>query len=90
MRSLRQTRGVHGKPIGVAIILITLLVAGCGSQMANVGSEPEAAAPQASAAGGDNATGLAGEQRAVAGDGAADEGTTGGGPASEEGKEAPI
>ena len=90
MRSLRQTRGVHGKPIGVAIILISLLVAGCGSQMANVGSEPEAAAPQASAAGGDNATGLAGEQRAVAGDGAADEGTTGGGPASEEGNAAPI
>lgn len=94
MRSPRRMRRLQGWPIGVAIILITVLLVACGSgatDMANVGSELEPAEPQSSeAAAVDDAAGLGGEERAVgqtAGDG---EATTGGGPATGEGNAAPV
>jgi Domain of unknown function (DUF4349) len=91
---MRSPRRIHGWPIGVAIILITLLLAACGSgaaDMANVGSELEPEEPQSSeAAAVHDAAGLSAGERAVGEPAGDDEATTGGGPASGEGNAAPI
>lgn len=84
MRPIMPMHRIHRIATVVALLLVGLVIAACGSQ-AGVGAAPEQAEAAASAAADLGSDGDAGEERA-----AEDDEATGGGPVSAPGNAAPI